>query len=218
MVRDDRKTNMSIDEVVDSDNLTRRSALTALIGAGLAIGCGGADGTSASSSDGGPDGTTALEAGTASGETGTGDAAACEVTPEGEIGPYFADDSAAGYSRSNILSNLDGSGTQPGIPLTLTVTVVDAKNGCMPYAGAQVDIWHCNASGVYSDIASENTASEQWLRGYQITDATGQVTFQTIVPGWYSGRTTHIHLRIRSSYSEASSTTDETNTTQCFFD
>jgi protocatechuate 3,4-dioxygenase beta subunit len=75
-----------------------------------------------------------------------------------------------------------------------------------------------------NDGASEESSplmerrSEQWLRGYQITDAAGRVTFQTIIPGWYSGRTTHIHLRIRSSYSDASSTTDGTNTTQCFFD
>jgi hypothetical protein len=70
---------------------------------------------------------------------------------------------------------------------------------------------------VYSDITAEGTSSEQWLRGYQITDATGRVTFKTIIHGWYSGRTTQIHLRIRSSYSDASSTSDGTNTTQCFF-
>jgi protocatechuate 3,4-dioxygenase beta subunit len=92
------------------------------------------------------------------------------------------------------------------------------KKGCAPYVGAQIDIWHCNATGVYSDISSESTASEQWLRGYQVTDASGRVEFTTIIPGWYSGRTTHIHLRVRSSYSDASSTSDGTNTTQCFFD
>lgn len=64
----------------------------------------------------------------------------------------------------------------------------------------------------------ESTSSDQWLRGYQLTDDNGQITFVTIIPGWYSGRTTHIHLRVRSTYSEASSTTDETNTTQCFFE
>jgi protocatechuate 3,4-dioxygenase beta subunit len=95
--------------------------------------------------------------------------------------------------------------------------VVDTDKGCAPYANAQVDIWHCNAAGVYSDISAEDTSSESWLRGYQLTDASGQVTFTTIIPGWYSGRTTHIHLRVRSSYSEASSTTDGTNTTQLFF-
>ena len=80
-----------------------------------------------------------------------------------------------------------------------------------------MDIWHCNALGVYSDEGSEGTTRQTWLRGYQLTDSTGLVTFQTIIPGWYQGRTTHIHLRVRSKYSEASSTSDGTNTTQCFF-
>jgi len=214
---------MSIEMDDKDDTLTRRGALTALVGAGLALGCGGSEKTSDTSSDAGRDGASNQDTGTATGDAGAGDAeagdaAACEVTPEGEIGPYFADDSAAGFNRSNILSNLDGTNTQAGVPLTLTVTVVDAKKGCTPYVGAQIDIWHCNASGVYSDISSENTASEQWLRGYQVTGASGQVTFKTIIPGWYAGRTTHIHLRVRSAYSTASSTSDGTNTTQCFFD
>ena len=142
---------------------------------------------------------------------------ACTVTREGEIGPYFADDSATGFARSNILSNLDGTETQTGVPFTLNIYVYDSEKSCAAVAGAQIDIWHCNASGVYSDIEGEGTSTEQWLRGYQLTDANGKVTFTTIVPGWYQGRTTHIHLRIRSSYSEASSTTDGTNTTQVFF-
>ncbi len=141
----------------------------------------------------------------------------CVVTPEGEIGPYFTDDSATGYNRSSILANLDGSQAQSGIPLTLTVIVRDSENSCAALAGAQVDIWHCNAAGVYSNESVEATTGQQWLRGYQITNAAGTVTFTTILPGWYSGRTTHIHLRVRSSYSEASSTSDGTNTTQLFF-
>ncbi len=206
---------MSIDRDDPSAPLTRRNALSALLGAGaaLAFGCGGSNGAPESSADAGSDGPATPDAG-AAGE----DAAACAVTPEGEIGPYFADDSAAGFNRSNLLSNVDGTSTQAGIPLTLNITVLDAQKGCAPYVGAQVDIWHCNASGVYSDIAAESTSTEQWLRGYQLTDASGRVTFTTIVPGWYSGRTTHIHLRLRSSYSEASSTSDGTNTTQCFFE
>jgi protocatechuate 3,4-dioxygenase beta subunit len=208
---------MSIDKTDKAEAMTRRGALSALLGAGLALGCGSSGNASGTSSDGGPDGASNPDAGTV-GDTGAGDAGVCEVTPEGEIGPYFADDSATGFNRSSIVSNLDGTSTQPGVPLTLSVTVVDAKNGCTPYVGAQIDIWHCNASGVYSDISSEETSSDQWLRGYQLTDANGQVTFKTIIPGWYSGRTTHIHLRVRSSYSEASSTSDGTNTTQCFFD
>jgi protocatechuate 3,4-dioxygenase beta subunit len=211
---------MSVRNTDKREDITRRSALGVLLGAGagLAFGCGDSTGSAGSSSDAGPDGAAKLDAGAAAAEAGAEEAGTCEVTPEGEIGPYFADDSGAGFNRSSILSNLDGTSTQTGVPLTLTVTVLDSKAVCAPYVGAQIDIWHCNASGVYSDISAEGTASDQWLRGYQLTNAQGQVTFRTIIPGWYSGRTTHIHLRIRSSYSEASSTSDGTNTTQCFFD
>lgn len=225
--------------------LTRRSALTAFIGAGatLALGCGnssstgGADAESGAGSSGtgtggttgaggtGNGGTSAAGAGgartdgaTSTGGTTASDGGDCAATAEGEIGPYFADDSDARFNRSNILTNIDGTNLQTGIPLTLTVTIVDTEKACAPYVGAQIDIWHCNASGVYSDQSVENTTTETWLRGYQITDGEGQVTFVTIIPGWYQGRTTHIHLRVRSTYSNASSTSDGTNTTQLFFD
>jgi protocatechuate 3,4-dioxygenase beta subunit len=142
---------------------------------------------------------------------------ACAVTPEGEIGPFFTDDSASGFKRSNVRSNLNGTSTQKGVPLTLTVRVYDTKARCAPMPGVQVDLWHCNALGVYSDEPSEGTSSQTWLRGYQVTDSSGSVTFTTIFPGWYGGRTTHIHLRVRSKYNSASSTDDGRNTTQVFF-
>ncbi|MCW3096233.1 MAG: hypothetical protein JWL77_1851 [Chthonomonadaceae bacterium] len=144
-------------------------------------------------------------------------AAAHAVTPEGEIGPYFTDDSASGFNRSNILSNLDGTNTQTGIPLVLSIYVYDTENGNAALSGCQVDIWHCNAAGLYSNESVENTLGQTWLRGYQVTDTGGLVKFTTIFPGWYQGRTTHIHLRVRSKYSQASSTSDGTNTTQLFF-
>ncbi len=143
-------------------------------------------------------------------------ASACSATLEGEEGPYFVDDSATGYLRSNILSNLDGTNIQAGIPLALTICVYDSKNSCAAMQGVQVDIWHCNASGVYSSESSESTVGQSWLRGYQITDANGKVSFTTIIPGWYSGRTTHIHLRFRSTYDQTSNS--GSNTAQVFFD
>jgi protocatechuate 3,4-dioxygenase beta subunit len=79
-----------------------------------------------------------------------------------------------------------------------------------------VDIWSCNALGVYSAESSESTVGQSWLRGYQLTDATGKVEFSTIIPGWYQGRTTHIHLRFRSTYDETD--TSGSNTMQVFFD
>jgi len=172
----------------------------------IVLGCAGSDSDSGGTSNGDTGGTT---------DTGSG---TCASTNEGEIGPYFADDSDPRFNRSNILPNVDGTEAQTGIPLTLTITVLDGEQGCAPYPGAQIDVWHCNASGVYSDEDAESTSTKSWLRGYQITDASGKVTFQTILPGWYSGRTTHIHLRIRSTYGNASSTSDGSNTTQLFFD
>jgi protocatechuate 3,4-dioxygenase beta subunit len=187
--------------------ITRRAALVALTGTAGAVAlmsCGGGNsGTTASASSG--TSSTSLMSTT------------CLITPEGEIGPYFVDDSAAGFNRSDIRSNIDGSSTQQGIPLTLNLIVLDAQNGCIPMQDVQVDIWHCNALGVYSDEGVESTVGETWLRGYQLTDSAGEAAFTTIFPGWYQGRATHIHLRLRSTYSTASSTSDGTNTTQLFF-
>ncbi|MFT4114808.1 Ig-like domain repeat protein [Silvibacterium sp.] len=143
-------------------------------------------------------------------------ATTCSETLEGEEGPYFVDDSASGYNRSNILTNLDGTSSQSGVGLTLTLYVFDTENSCAAMENVQVDIWHCNASGIYSAESSESTTDESWLRGYQITDSTGKVSFTTIIPGWYSGRTTHIHFRLRSTYDDSSS--GATNTMQVFFD
>jgi protocatechuate 3,4-dioxygenase beta subunit len=187
-------------EGVDKE-ISRRQAigLLAVAGAGVMLGCGGGTKTSTATT------TTA----TATSNT------SCTVTPEGEEGPYFVDDSATGFARSDIRSNLDGTNTQSGIPLTLSIYANDSENSCAAMANVQIDIWHCNGSGIYSAEDVEDTTGETWLRGYQITDAYGLASFKTIVPGWYAGRTTHIHLRLRSTYD--STTTGGTNTTQLFF-
>ncbi len=147
--------------------------------------------------------------------TVTASATACSATLEGEEGPYFVDDSDSRYNRSNILSNLDGSSTQTGVPFVLTVYVYDSRNSCTAMQGVQVDVWHCNSSGIYSAESSESTSTQSWLRGYQLTDANGMVQFHTIIPGWYSGRTTHIHMRFRSVYDQT--TSNGSNTMQVFF-
>lgn len=197
-------------ELKSGGAFTRRDALRIILGSGAVITFGCGKNSSGAAGD--------MGAATDLSATSGSDSASCAATPEGEIGPYFADDSDTRFNRSNILTNLDGTNAQTGIPLALTITVLDSQKSCAAYVGAQVDIWHCNSAGIYSDQAAENTTTEQWLRGYQLTDSSGNVTFNTVIPGWYSGRTTHIHLRIRSTYSNASSTSDGTNTTQCFFD
>ena len=81
-----------------------------------------------------------------------------------------------------------------GTPLTLTLTVVNTNSGCAPVAGANVEIWQCDATGNYSQYGTQT--SQTYLRGIQTTDGNGQVTFTTIYPGWYPGRTTHIHCKV----------------------
>jgi protocatechuate 3,4-dioxygenase beta subunit len=113
-------------------------------------------------------------------------AAACTLTAEQEEGPFYV---AVDDVRSDIVLG------QVGLPFDLTITIIN-KLTCKPIKHAAVDIWHCNASGVYSDITSEDSYGKTFLRGVQFTDKHGQVSFTTIFPGHYSGRTTHIHARI----------------------
>lgn len=153
----------------------------------------------------------------------TASSAACgtSINPVTE-GPYWVSDSASGYERSEITSNIDGSDTQTGVALSLTLYVYDSENSCAAMENVQVDIWHCNAAGIYSGVKNSTNGngvdytSESWLCGYQLTDASGKVSFNTIIPGWYTGRTTHIHIRFRSTYDSSSS--GSTNTAQLFFD
>ena len=88
-----------------------------------------------------------------------------------------------------------------GLPLTVLLRVVDRSN-CQPVQGLIVGIWHSDVPGVYSAFASEGTAGETFLRGYQATDGRGSARFQTIYPGWYPGRTPHIHVKVLDGASE----------------
>jgi protocatechuate 3,4-dioxygenase beta subunit len=120
--------------------------------------------------------------------------ASCIMTPAKTVGPYFVDEK---LNRSDVRPNTSHGAVQAGVPLTLRMQIFDADNSCAPVQGATVDIWHANASGLYSDEAANNTSGQNWLRGYQTTDADGLVTFTTIYPGWYSGRAVHIHFKVR---------------------
>lgn len=133
------------------------------------------------------------------------DAASCVLAPEVTEGPYWVD---VREKRSDVRAG------QAGAPLTLDLYVYRSDDSCEPESGAVVDIWHCNASGLYSDEAANGTSGSTWLRGYQETDAKGHVQFTTIYPGWYSGRTVHIHVRVRTF---SGSATTYNFTTQIFF-
>lgn len=118
------------------------------------------------------------------------------ITPAVTEGPYFVDEN---LNRSNVLGDTTRATVVNGLPLRLSFRVQRVSGATItPFAGAQVDLWQCDAGGNYSDIASEGTTGQNWLRGYQLADANGLVAFTTIYPGWYQGRTIHLHLKIRS--------------------
>lgn len=123
----------------------------------------------------------------------------CVVRPMQTEGPYFVDER---LNRSDIRPDPTDGRVKPGTPLALTLLVSRLNDGdCQPLPGAQVDIWHCDALGVYSDVQDPgfNTTGQKFLRGYQITDAHGSARFVTVYPGWYPGRTVHIHFKIRTA-------------------
>src|SRR5215510_3034903 len=123
----------------------------------------------------------------------------CVVRPEQTEGPYFVDER---LNRSDIRTDPTDGQVRPGTPLALTLVISRLNAGdCLPLPGAQVDIWHCDAMGIYSDVHDPgfNTIGRKFLRGYQVTDARGEVRFVTVYPGWYPGRTIHIHFKIRAA-------------------
>jgi len=135
------------------------------------------------------------------------------ATPSETEGPYWVDEQ---LNRSDIRTDPSTGVVSAGFPLALGITVSRITGGTIvPLSGAYVDIWHCNASGLYSDESANNTVGQKYLRGYQVADAHGNVRFLTIYPGWYSGRTVHIHFRVRL-YSGSSTSLNFTS--QLFFD
>jgi protocatechuate 3,4-dioxygenase beta subunit len=122
---------------------------------------------------------------------------ACVVTPAQTEGPYFIDER---LHRSDVRSDPSDGSVKEGLPLALEIRVLTVgQTGCVPLQDAVVDIWQCDAQGVYSDVMDPafHTLGKKFLRGYQVTDAKGIARFLTIYPGWYPGRTVHIHFKIR---------------------
>ncbi len=122
----------------------------------------------------------------------------CVVRPASTAGPYYVDEK---LERSDIRSDPSDGTVKEGALLVLTLNVSTiAKGACTPLRDAIVDIWQCDAEGVYSDAVDSNfnTTGKKFLRGYQVTNENGVARFTTIYPGWYPGRTPHIHYKIRS--------------------
>ncbi|MBX3330365.1 MAG: intradiol ring-cleavage dioxygenase [Nitrospira sp.] len=123
----------------------------------------------------------------------------CLVRPEQTEGPYFVDER---LHRTDIRSDPTNGKITPGTQLALTFHISRVRAGdCHPLPDAQVDVWHCDAMGVYSDVRDRefNTVGQKFLRGYQLTDSQGTARFMTIYPGWYPQRTVHIHFKIRTA-------------------
>ena len=140
---------------------------------------------------------------------------ACVVRPEQTEGPYFVD---AKLNRSDIRSDPGDNSIKQGVPLRLTFQVsrIDGAS-CSGLSGAMVDVWHCDALGLYSDVRDPNadTRGKKFLRGYQVTHSNGLAEFTTIYPGWYPGRAVHIHFKIRG---DSSSQRGFEFTSQLYFD
>jgi protocatechuate 3,4-dioxygenase beta subunit len=185
--------------------MSRRSALRIMGGAGLAVlaGCASTE-TTTSTAATTPEGTTPVAASPAVSVTvpatittittaDFGSDGSCVLIPEETEGPYPLD-----LSGDDEFLRTDITEGRPGVPLTLSLVLVDVGSGCTPVADARVDVWHCDADGVYSgfDQPGIDATGETFCRGIQLTNADGQVDFQTIYPGWYQGRITHIHFQV----------------------
>jgi protocatechuate 3,4-dioxygenase beta subunit len=161
------------------DSLSRRGVLTKLGGFAVALG-GGALGAKelldASDAEAAGTGPAAVAAGLVT----------CVLAPEQTEGPYYVDGVQV---RRNVTEG------RPGVALTLRLTVLNVSS-CKPIRNAAVEIWHCDAGGVYSGTSVQGTQNDRFLRGVQRTDAKGLAIFRTIYPGWYQGRTVHIHTMV----------------------
>ncbi|MFI0510344.1 intradiol ring-cleavage dioxygenase [Streptomyces sp. WSLK1-5] len=182
--------------------LARRRMIRLLAGAGVALvpvaGCTSEEGSSSSAAD-------------------------CATVPEETAGPYPGDGSngvnvlkESGVVRGDITRSFGDAagGTAEGVPLTLTLTVVDAGSGCgTPREGAAVYVWHCDREGGYS-LYTEGLTDENYLRGVQETDEKGRVTFTSVFPGCYPGRWPHVHFEVYGSLRDATNATAITSTSQ----
>lgn len=187
----------------DVDTLLSRRRLLAVLGIGTATvglaACSGGSGTSSASS------TASSSAAAAAGEIP--DETAGPYPGDGSNGPNVLDQS--GIVRSDIRSSFaEMSGIAEGVPMTLELTVADLANGGVPFAGVAVYVWHCTREGGYS-LYSDGVTDQNFLRGVQVADSAGKVSFTSTFPGCYSGRWPHIHFEV---YPDQASITDSTAT------
>jgi protocatechuate 3,4-dioxygenase beta subunit len=204
---------------------SRREVLGLLGGLGTVIvvaGCSnGSDGNQSASSS--SKATTTTTAAT-TGATAAAAITSCSKIPNETAGPFPGDGTNGpniltedGVVRRDITRSIgSASGVAEGVPLTVNLTIVDSGNGCVVMPGAAVYIWHCDREGAYS-MYSGAAENENYLRGVQVADAGGALTFTTIFPAAYSGRWPHIHFEVFSSLAEATSGDNAVATSQLAF-
>ncbi len=188
------------------------------------LGCGGGGSSTDSSAAATTANTSAVSTTTTTAAstttTSSSTASTCSTIPSETAGPYPGDGTngvnaltMSGIVRSNITSSLGSSTVAAGIPLTVTLKLVSVSGSCTNLAGYAVYLWHCNQSGGYS-MYSSGITGETYLRGVQVSDANGEVTFTTIFPGCYAGRVPHIHFEVYTSAALATSGNNDIKTSQ----
>jgi protocatechuate 3,4-dioxygenase beta subunit len=204
--------------------MNRRRALTLLTGAGAFtfLAACGSKGVSGSASTTAPAATASTSgvASTTTAAAGTASSAALSAIPEETAGPFPGDGSngvnvltESGIVRSDIRSSFGSSTTvAEGIDSAVKLTIVDVSTG-RPMAGAAVYLWHCDREGNYS-LYSNSVKNENYLRGVQVADSNGAVTFTTIFPACYSGRWPHMHFEVYPSVSDITKASNKIATSQ----
>ena len=209
-------------------NLTRdrRQTLRWLLAGASAlpiIGCGGG------SSDADTTATTTTPATTTTTPTTTTPTGSCSVIPQETGGPYPADGTnsdtsgvvnvltQSGVVRSDIRSGFNGaSGTAAGVPLTIKLQLVNVNGSCATLEGFAVYLWHCDRDGNYS-LYSSGVTTENYLRGVQVSDSSGNLSFTSIYPGCYAGRVPHVHFEVYRTLTAATSASNRIKTSQFAF-
>ena len=210
-------------------NSDRRQTLRWLLAGASALpimGCGGGDSATGTTSTAA---TTTPATTTTTTTTTPTTAGSCSVIPEETGGPYPADGTnsnssgvvnvltQSGVVRSDIRSSFNGpTGVAAGVPLTIKLQIVNTNGSCALLEGFAVYLWHCDRDGNYS-LYSSGVTAQNYLRGVQATDSSGNVSFTTIFPGCYSGRVPHVHFEVYRSLSAATSAANRIKTSQFSF-
>ncbi|MDN2675850.1 intradiol ring-cleavage dioxygenase [Janthinobacterium sp. SUN033] len=214
-------------EMMRQQAFERRQVLRWLL-AGAAtlplMSCGGGSDAGGTAASGGVTGTSG-----GAGSVTIPTAGACTVIPEETGGPYPADGTntnggsiinvlnQTGVVRSDIRASFNGAtGVAAGVPLTINLQLLNASGGCASLAGYAVYLWHCDRDGLYS-LYSSGVTAQNYLRGVQETDSTGNLAFTTIFPGCYAGRMPHVHFEVYPSLAKAASAVNRIKTSQFTF-